>query len=129
VRLGGDDLLEKGLQLGKGIAGRTIEVVVSSASAQLDGSVRDDDTAVAGARVRVVPDPETPYNRFRVRSLKTDQTGHFSFIGLVPGTYRVLARYGASTGSGVLRSEPQIVTLSERDHKTMQLTMVESGPE
>ena len=129
VRLGGDDLLEKGLRLEKGSAGRTIEVVVSSASAQLEGSVSDDNGAVAGAHVCVVPEPETPYNRFRVRSLRTDQTGHFSFIGVAPGMYRVLARYGGSTASGVLRSEPQVVTLSERDHKTMQPTMVKSGAE
>ncbi len=124
VRIGGDDILEKGLQLEKGSAGRTIEVVISSASAQLDGSVSDDNTAVAGAHVRVVPDPETPYNSFRVRSLRTDQTGHFSFVGLAPGTYRVLAKYGGSAGSGARKSEAQTVTLSERDHKTIQLTMV-----
>ncbi len=123
-RIGGDDILEKGLQLEKGGAGRTIEVVISSASGQLDGSVSDDDTAVAGAHVRVVPEPETPYNRFRVHSLRTDQTGHFSFVGLAPGTYRVLARYGGSAGSGARKSEAQTVTLSERDHKTIQLTMV-----
>jgi len=129
VRIGGDDILEKGLQLEKGSAGRTIEVVISSASAQLDGSVSDDDTPVAGAHVRVVPEPETPYNRFRVHSLRTDQTGRFSFVGLAPGTYRVLARHGGSAGSGALKSEPQVVTLSERDHKTMQLTMVKSETE
>jgi len=50
VRLGEDDILEKGLQLEKGGSGRTIEVVVSSATAQLDGSVSDDDSAVAGPR-------------------------------------------------------------------------------
>ena len=38
VRLGEDDILEKGLQLEKGSSGRTIEVMVSSATAQLDGS-------------------------------------------------------------------------------------------
>ncbi len=129
VRIGGDDILEKGLQLEKGSAGRTIEVVISSASAQLDGSVSDDDTPVAGAHVRVVPEPETPYNRFRVHSLRTDQTGRFSFVGLAPGTYRVLARHGGAAGSSALKSEPHVVTLSERDHKTMQLTMVKSETE
>jgi hypothetical protein len=52
-----------------------------------------------------------------------------SLTGLAPGTYRVLAKYGASTGDGALRSEPQIVTLSERDHKTLQLTMAKSQAE
>jgi protocatechuate 3,4-dioxygenase beta subunit len=130
VRLGGDDLIEKGLQLEKGSTGRTIDVVISAASAQLDGSVSEDDvSAVAGAHVRVVPEPETPYNRSRVSTLKTDQTGHFSFIGLAPGTYRVLARYGGEAGSAALKSEPQTVTLSERDHKTMQLRLAKSQVE
>ena len=57
VRIGGDDVLEKGLQLERGSAGRTIEVVISTASAQLDGSVSEGDTPLAGAHVRVAPDP------------------------------------------------------------------------
>jgi 5-hydroxyisourate hydrolase-like protein (transthyretin family) len=121
VRLGGADLLETGLQVEKGAPGGKIEVVIGSAGAQLAGSVSDDNTAVAGANVRVIPEPETPYNRFRAQSLRTDQTGHFLFIGLAPGKYRVLARYGSSAEGGVLRSEPEIITLSERDHKTIQL--------
>jgi hypothetical protein len=129
VRLGENDILEKGLQLEKGGSGRTIEVVVSSATAQLDGAVSDDDSAVAGAHVRAVPEPETLYNRSRARSARADQTGHFSLTGLAPGTYRVLAKYGASSGDGALRSEPQIVTLSERDHKTLKLTMAKSQAE
>jgi protocatechuate 3,4-dioxygenase beta subunit len=124
VRLGGEDVLEKGLLVEKGGSGGKIEIVVSSEIAQLDGSVSDNGTAVAGAHVRVLSEPETPYNRFRARSLRTDQTGHFSFIGLAPGKYRVLARYGSSAEGDVLRSEPQIVTLSERDHKTVQLAVV-----
>jgi Carboxypeptidase regulatory-like domain len=104
-------------------------VVVSSATAQLDGSVSDDDSALAGAHVRVVPEPETLYKRPRARSARADQTGHFSLTGLAPGTYRVLEKYGASRGDGALRSEPQIVTLSERDHKTLQLTLAKSQAE
>ena len=124
VRLGGDEILEKGLQLEKGGSGGRLEVVVSSASAQLDGSVSDHYGAVIGAHVRVAPEPETPYNRSRSHSVRTDQSGHFSLTGLAPGTYRVLAKYPASPGSGTLRSDPQNVTLSEHDHKAVQLTIV-----
>ncbi len=70
--------------------------------------------------------PETPYNRFLAHSIRTDQTGHFSFIGLAPGKYSVLAKYGSSAEGGALKSEPQIVTLSERDHKTIQLAVVKA---
>jgi len=129
ARLGSDDILEKGLELESGGSGGRFEVIVSSASAQLEGSVRDDDGAVIGARVRVAPDPETAYNRFRSQSATTDQTGHFSLAGLAPGTYRVFARSPISPESSPRKSEPQIVTLSEGDHKTVQLTILKRQAE
>ena len=106
VRLGADELIDKGLQLEAGSTGGRLDIVVSSASAQLEGSVSGHDGAIIGAHVRVAPEPETPYNQFRSRSVKTDQSGHFAATGLAPGTYRLLARYRASSGSDVLRSDP-----------------------
>ena len=129
VRLGGDEILEKGLQLEKGGSRGRLEVIVSSASAQVEGSVSDRDGAVIGAHVRIAPEPETPYNRSRSHGVRTDQSGHFSLTGLAPGTYRVLAKYPASPGSGTLRSDPQIVTLSEHDHKAVKLTIVKPQAE
>jgi hypothetical protein len=126
ARLGSDDILEKGLQLEKGGSGGRLEVVVSSASARLEGSVSGGDGVVIGASVRAAPEPETPYNRSRSYGARTDQTGHFSLTGLAPGTYRVLAKYPSSPASGILRSEPQIVTLSEHEHRTVQLTIVQA---
>jgi carboxypeptidase family protein len=123
VRLGGDEILEKGLQLEKGGSGGRLEVVVSSASAQLEGSVSGHDGAIVGAHVRIAPEAETPYNQSRSHSVRTDQSGHFVLTGLAPGTYRVLAKYPASPGSDTLRSDPQIVTLSEHDHKAVQLAI------
>jgi hypothetical protein len=126
ARLGSDDILEKGLQLEKSSSAGRLDVVVSSASAQLEGSVSGGDGVVIGASVRAAPEPETPYNRSRSYGARTDQTGHFSLTGLAPGTYRVLAKYPSSPASGILRSEPQIVTLSEHEHRTVQLTIVQA---
>lgn len=123
ARLGSSDLLEKGLQVEKGAAGGRLEIVVSSASAQLEGSVTDGDHAVIGARVRITPEPETHYNRFRSQNTRTDQTGRFSITGIAPGKYRVLATHRASLESSSIESEPQILTLAERDHKTVELTI------
>ena len=128
VRLGAQDLVDKGLQLEAGNPGGRLEVVVSSASAQLEGSVSGHDGAVIGARVWIAPEPETPYNRWRSRGEKTDQSGHFVVTGLAPGTYRLRARYSAAPGK-TLRSDPQTITLSERDHKTLSLTIVEPPAE
>jgi hypothetical protein len=124
ARLGQEDILENGLQVEKGAAGGTLEMVVSSSSAQLEGSVTDGEQAITGARVRILPEPVTPYNRFRSVSLRTDQIGHFSAPSLAPGKYQVFAKSPALDGGGSLKSEPQIVTLSEQDRKTVQLVVV-----
>ena len=128
ARLGAQDLLEKGLQLEAGNPGGRIEVVVSSVGAQLEGSVSGHDGPVIGARVSIAPEPETPYNRSRSHSEKTDQRGHFVVTGLAPGTYRLRARYSEAPGK-TLRSDPQTVTLSERDHKTLQVEIAEPPSE
>jgi protocatechuate 3,4-dioxygenase beta subunit len=123
VRCGPDDVLEKGLQV-EGNSPGNIEVVISSNSAELEGSVSDDDGVVIGAQVRVAPDPVTPYNRLRLNRTITDQLGNFSLTGLAPGKYRVSARIPASSGSSSYNSDPQPVTLSEHDHQSIQLKLV-----
>jgi hypothetical protein len=121
VRLGPDDVLEKGLQVAGDRSDGRIEVVVGSDGPQLEGIVSDDDGVVIGAHVRVAPEPETPYNRFRSQRTTTDQLGHFAVRGLAPGKYRVLARSSKNTS---YKSEPQTLTLSEKDHKAIQVKLV-----
>ncbi len=129
ARLGANDILENGLQVEKGVSDGRLEIVVSSACAQLEGSVSDDDKPSTGARVRITPDPETPYNRFRLDRARTDQTGHFSFPCVPPGKYRVVARSPASAGTDSVKSESQSVTVSERDHKMIELQIVRPSRE
>jgi protocatechuate 3,4-dioxygenase beta subunit len=124
VRLGTDDILTKGLEVEKRESGGTIQLLVSNDGSQLDGSVTQEDKPLIGARVRITPDPETPYNRLRVRSTNTDQGGRFSFIGIAPGEYRVIARASTADGEKPAASDPEIVTLSGRDHKTILLKVV-----
>ena len=76
-----------------------------------------------GARVRLTPDPETRFNRFRSRTAFTDQAGRFSLIGLAPGRYRVIAKASGSDRENALSSDPQSVSLAEHDHKTIELTV------
>ena len=126
ARFGADDVLSEGLQLEKGAANGKLEVTLSSASAQVDGSVSDDDGPVIGARVRIAADPETPYTRFRSHHTQTDQAGHFSLAGLPPGKYRLLARSPASSDGSSSRSVPRALTLPENDHETLSMKLVKS---
>jgi hypothetical protein len=122
VRLGPDDLLEKGLQVEGSFSG-PIEVVLGSAGAQLEGSVTDDDGAGIGAQLRLVPDPLTPYNHFRIHRTTTDQMGHFSLPDVAPGKYQLFAKPLIASDSASLKSESQPVTLSENDHQTIQMKL------
>ena len=124
ARLGAEDVLQKGLELEKGSSSGTLEIVLSSASAQLEGAVTEHDKPVAGAQIRVKPDPETPDNRIRSTSASTDQNGHFIFNTLPPGKYRITAKLpSASSEAPATTSEPKIVTLGEHDHQSVQLTL------
>jgi hypothetical protein len=123
ARQGADDILAKGLEVGKGDGGGTIQVVVSNNGAELAGSITQDDKPTIGARVRLTPDPETRYNRLQSRTASTDQGGRFSFTGLAPGQYRVVAKASGQDRENVLSSDPKSVNLSEHDHKTIELTV------
>lgn len=123
VRSGTDDLLAKGLEVESGESVGTIQVVVSNSAAELAGSVTQDDKPIIGARVRLTPDPETQFNRFRSGTAFTDQSGHFSFIGLAPGQYRVIAKASDPDRENASSSDPKNVSLSEHDHKTIELTV------
>jgi Carboxypeptidase regulatory-like domain len=67
---------------------------------------------IAGAQVRIRPDPETPYNRGLSKSASSDQNGHFRINDLVPGKYRVTAKLQiAAEDAPVVASEPKFVVL------------------
>ena len=123
VRLGADDLLANGLEVEKGEGGSTIRIVVGNGGAELAGSVTQGGKPMIGARVRISPDPETPYNRLRRRAANTDQSGRFSFIGIAPGQYRVVAKAYTQDRGNAVASDPKSVSLSEHDHKTIELTV------
>jgi FlaG/FlaF family flagellin (archaellin) len=125
ARFGSDDVLEKGLQLEKGSNGGTLEIVFSSASAQVEGAVTEHDKPVVGAQVRLRPEPETPYNHRRGQTTSTDQNGHFTVSNLTPGKYQVTAKLASEAGTPAAASDPQTVTLIERDRQSLQLKLEE----
>ncbi len=125
IRFGADDVLEKGLQVEAGSSGAALQIVLSSVTAQLEGSVTQGDKPAIAAKVRVRPDPETPYNEVRAREATTDQNGHVSITDLAPGKYRVTAKMTTEPGVPAPKAEPQTITLHEGDRQSVQLTLLE----
>lgn len=123
IRLGSDDVLEKGVQVEGSVSGK-LQIVIASNGAQVMGSVTDDDGPLIGARVRLVPDLLTPYNHLRIYRTSTDQVGHFSIPDIAPGKYKLTAKPMASAETHHYKSDPQSVTLSENDRKTVELKFV-----
>jgi protocatechuate 3,4-dioxygenase beta subunit len=123
VRVGTTDLLANGLEVEKGEVVGTIQVVVSNGGSELVGLVTQDDKPMVGARVRITPDPETRYNHLRTRSANTDQSGHFSFIGIAPGQYHVIAKASGPAREDDAASDPKSASVAEHDHKTIELTV------
>jgi Carboxypeptidase regulatory-like domain len=123
VHSGTEDLLAKGLEVEKGQGSVIIQVMVSNNAAELAGLVTQDDKPIVGARVRLTPDPETRFNRLRSGTAFTDQGGHFSFVGLAPGQYRVIAKAPGPNQENFISSDPKNISLSEHDHKSIELTV------
>jgi protocatechuate 3,4-dioxygenase beta subunit len=124
AHMGAADVLQKGVQIERGAAEGTLEIVLSSAVAQLVGAVTQDNKPVVGAQIRVRPEPETPYNELLARAGETDQNGHFVVPDVPPGKYKVTAKLLSGMPEvPALTSDPQIVTLGEHDHQSVQLEL------
>jgi hypothetical protein len=107
VKFGSVDATEDGIDLSNGVTG-TIEIALSQESAQVDGRVvGDDGNPVAGVTVVLVPKSRR-YSLFK--EMTTDQQGSFSFKGITPGDYKVLAWEDIEQGA---YQDPQFLKLYE----------------
>jgi hypothetical protein len=88
----GESVLDKGLAVPASDSQRSVEVVISSAGARVDGTVTDEnDLPTAGATVALVPE-EGRRKMFRLyKDSTTDQYGKFVLRGIAPGKYKLFA--------------------------------------
>ncbi|HXP71061.1 MAG TPA: carboxypeptidase-like regulatory domain-containing protein [Candidatus Dormibacteraeota bacterium] len=88
----GESVLDKGLAVPAADSQRSVEVVISSAGARVDGTVTDEnDLPTAGATVALVPE-EGRRKMFRLyKDSTTDQYGKFVLRGIAPGKYKLFA--------------------------------------
>jgi protocatechuate 3,4-dioxygenase beta subunit len=92
ARVNGEDILEKGFAVGTGSARGPLEIVLSSTSTRIEGTVTDEnDLPSAGAVVALVPEREQRKQFRRYKDTTTDQYGQFILRGVAPGTYKLFS--------------------------------------
>jgi hypothetical protein len=91
IRWGRTDVLADGLHTWGGAQG-TLELVISLAGAEVEGTVRDVTRQPAGGvMVVALPDGSNRGRRDLYRRATTDNSGHFVLRGLAPGDYSFYA--------------------------------------
>lgn len=132
ARIGPVDALETGLDLTQGAAG-PLEIVLSPNGGSVNGVVRDDrDQPVSPAIVALIPD--SPVRRTQSQwygQTAVDASGTYSFTGLTPGDYHLVAvprlLPGMLTDPAFLRQvDPQAtkVTIREGRAETVDLKRI-----
>lgn len=134
VTSGDTDLPGGDLRIGSDSRPSSISIVYSGNTAEVAGTVADSGSAPAvGAFVVLVPAADMPNRDDRFETSTTDQYGHFDVRGVVPGHYDVFAldqvdqdteAYKDPDFLKPLTNEAQPVTLSESDHKMLQLNLI-----
>jgi hypothetical protein len=126
AHLGNEDVLQNGVQVENGAAKGSLDIVVSSEGAQIEGTVTDSDQSqpLAGVHVKATPDPQTDFNRFRSRENATDQNGHFVITDIPTGKYKVSAKMPSSDGgTPAIKSDPVTINLDEREHRALDIKL------
>jgi hypothetical protein len=132
ARMGGVDVLERGVDLSRGDVPGALDVILSTAGGHVEGSVvRDNQQPAAGATVVLVPDTEARRRRPDLfQRASADDAGRFVLRGIPPGDYRLFAwdnvEPGAWLDSGFLRDQEQKgepLSVGEHGRYTPQLKL------
>ncbi len=91
VRAGGQEILEKGLDLSQLNAAPQLEILLSAGAGAVEGTVRVEDKPASDAYITLVPEPMNPNRLYRYRAVPVDHTGRFRIAGVPPGDYRIYA--------------------------------------
>ncbi len=95
VQFAGRDVTDSGLRVGAATRGATLDIVVSSRGASVEGTVVDSNNQPLGnIPVMAIPD-ESRRKRFDLYDVSpSDERGHFELRGLASGEYSIIAAEG-----------------------------------
>jgi protocatechuate 3,4-dioxygenase beta subunit len=129
----GADILDSGLTVSSGSAPSPIQLVLSSRSGTVAGTVKNDDgLPVSGATIVLVSDhPRHDENQDLYRIATADQAGYFVTVGIAPGKYHAFAwknvdyqDYEDPDFRAAFLPKAQAFSVSEDEKKTLQLTLL-----
>ncbi len=133
ARLGGVDVLERGVDLARGDVPGALDVLLSAGGGSVEGSVlRDNQQAAAGATVVLVPDGGARRSRLDLfQSASADDAGRFVLRGIPPGDYRLFAWEDVEPGAWLDRDfmrdyegRGEILSVGERGRYSPQLKLI-----
>ena len=91
VRIGGQELIDTGIDLAVGGPQVQIEAVFATNGGSLSGRVMLDNKPASNYTVTAHPEPPRPFQPWLIKTATTDAAGNFTFRTLPPGDYRILA--------------------------------------
>ncbi len=134
AKLGSTEVINSGLTLGGG-GTYALDILIGAGAATVAGEVADaDDHPVADANVIAVPTGEHAIRFDLYQKTVTDQHGHFIFVGLTPGDYRLFAFESLEEGvyfdPAFLKpyeGSSESIHLDENAHKVLPLKVIPAG--
>lgn len=104
---GAGDLLESGITVGPRHSPPNLELVLSPETAQVDGTVVNDDQPCPGVWVVAVPEGKAHAQADNYRRARTDRLGRFTLRSLPPGDYKIFAWEQVEPGPVIDSDLPQ----------------------
>jgi hypothetical protein len=132
VRANGEDILNGKLQVGSGKNDTPMEIILSLAGCQFDGTVTDQDgLPIAGASVVLIPNRNRRGQYRLYKEANTDQYGRFLLRGVSPGDYKLFAWKGVEFDQwqdpdflGAFEGKGVDVHAQENGHNSVALTLI-----
>jgi hypothetical protein len=135
IRMGGEDLLERGAHL-QSQPTREIEVVLGAGGGAIEGTVVDSgQQPVPNAVLALVPAPALRGRLDLFRSATSDLQGKFRLTGLAPGEYRLFAWKFIEAGRwhdpqflSTVETRGRSLRISENGTETVELQVLPEAP-
>jgi hypothetical protein len=128
---GAADVLETGINVGRGHSPPALELVLSPGAGRIDGTVESGDQAFPGASVVLVPDGKQRGQPNNYRQAVTDQLGRFAMRNVIPGDYTAFAWEQIERGEymdpdflGRFEDRGKAVHVDESGHLSVQLDVI-----